>query len=128
MKAKKTDNSAFDIPIGNIPPYADIIDKYSIKAQAAIYVILEEVNIGMNSTLPITEWPPYDYDIQMLVDSVVSKQYDHEFETSVTTVAMDFRDTMENLPKLVEGIKKGKYKLENNEDRLMNYGTMVDVV
>lgn len=111
-----------------IPPYADIIGKYPLKGQAAIFLILESVNIGIDNMLPLTEWPPYDYDINLLVKAVVGKRHDDSLHTPVSLVLMDFRSTIELLPDLLNGIDSGKYQMEHNHERIMNYATMIEVV
>lgn len=109
----------------SLPDFADIISKYPLRAQAAIYMILEGVNILIAGSLPLTDYPSYDYDINLLVESVVQKKPDEELCTPLALLQMDLKSTLAILKDTFNRYSKSEARSIESQMDLLSYGTLL---
>lgn len=109
----------------DLPDFTEILSKYPVRAQAAIYLILEEVNMLTLSTLPLTDYPSYDYDIDLLVKSVMQKKSDKELRIPLTLLSMDLKSTLAIFKDTIHRHAKSEaHSMESPLD-LISYGTLL---
>ena len=124
---KKTEPEAQNVHemMKSLPDFADIISKYPIRAQAAIYMILEGVNILISGSLPLTDYPSYDYDINLLVESVIQKKSDEGLRSPLTLLSMDLKSTLALLKDTFNRYSKSEVRSIESQVDLLSYGTLL---
>ena len=109
----------------SLPEFADIISKYPLRAQAAIYMILEGVNILIAGSLPLTDYPSYDYDINLLVETVIEKKPDEELRAPLALLSMDLKSTLAILTDTFNRYPKSDARSIESQMDLLSYGTLL---
>lgn len=124
---KKTESEAQNVHemMKSLPDFADIISKYPVRSQAAIYMILEGVNILIAGSLPLTDYPSYDYDINLLVESVIQKKSDDELRSPLTLLSMDLKSTLALLKDTFNRYSKSEVPSVESQVDLLSYGTLL---
>ena len=112
-------------------PFLNILNALSLyppRNQAAIYLTLEYVNLGLGGVFPYTYFLPYDDDYYRMVGCIIYKEVDDKLSRVLSLMRMDLETLIEPLQKAF--IKTGKIRKNSkySPEELVPYGMMMDVL
>lgn len=114
--------------VKDLPPYVEIITKYSLKGQATILLTLAYINNGLGNLLPIAQGEEYDTHLQSLIHAIINKRADEELQTAIGDVLNDLRSAIDFFPDLLDGIQANKYPLALYQEQVLTYGSMFEAL
>lgn len=107
----------------------DVITYYTPRNQAAIFLTLEYVNMGLGKVMPYVGFFPYEDDYYRMVEHICMEKPDDEILSRILEIMMmDLRTIVGPMEKCFTKTgrirKNSKYSIDN----LMSYCTMMDAV
>ena len=112
-------------------PYSYILKAlscYTPRNQAAVYITLEYVNLGLGKVFSYSHFPPYEDDYYRMLECVLNKESEEKLSRILSLMQMDL-DTLA-FPLLKAFTKTGKIRKNTkiSPELLLPYGMMMDVL
>lgn len=124
-KTKEPEVNSLCEMVDDLPDFVGMISNYPVRTQAAIFLILESLNVITFSTLPINNFPSYYNDYKMLVEAIVQKKSDEELRVPIFQLMMALKSSLDEL---ADSLKRCEdcdaHTVESNVD-LIGYGTLL---
>lgn len=112
-------------------PFLNILNALSLyppRNQAAIYLTLEYVNLGLGRVFPYTYFLPYDDDYYQMVECIFYKEGDEKLSRVLSLMRMDLETLIEPLQKAFTKTGKIRKNSKISPEELVPYGMMMDVM
>lgn len=112
-------------------PFFNILNALSLyppRNQAAIYLTLEYVNLGLGRVFPYTYFLPYDDDYCQMVECILYKESDDKLSRVLSLMRMDLETLIEPLQKAFTKTGKIRKNSKYSPEELVPYGMMMDVL
>lgn len=112
-------------------PFLNILNAISLyppRNQAAIYLTLEYVNLGLGRVFPYTYFLPYDDDYYRMVECIIYKDSDDMLSRILSLMRMDLETLIEPLQKAFTKTGKIRKNSKHSPEELVPYGMMMDVL
>ena len=106
----------------------DVITFYPPRGQAAIYLTLEYINLGLGKVMPYDVFFPYEDDYYRMVDLIWTDGSDEKLATIVSLMMDDLRIVTAPFEKSITKTGKIRKNSKCSPEALMSYGVMMDAV
>ena len=106
----------------------DVITFYPPRGQAAIYLTLEYINLGLGKVMPYDVFFPYEDDYYRMVDLIWADESDEKLATIVSLMMDDLRIVTAPFEKSITKTGKIRKNSKCSPEALMSYGVMMDAV
>lgn len=106
----------------------DVITFYPARGQAAIYITLEYVNLGLGKVMPYDGFFPYEDDYYRMVEYILSNESDERLSVIVSLMMDDLRIVTNSFAKSITKTGKIRKNSKYSPEELMSYGVMMDAV
>ena len=106
----------------------DVITFYPARAQAAIFLTLEYVNLGLGKVLPYDGFLPYEDDYYRMVEHIWADKSDEGLSAIVSLMMDDLRIVV--TPMQASLTKTGRIRKNSrfSPEELIPYGVMMDAI
>lgn len=106
----------------------DVITFYTPRNQAAIYLTLEYVNLGLGSVMPYVGFLPYEDDYCRMVEHIYRGESDEVLSRILSIMTDDLRTLVTPLEKSYTKTGRIRKNCRLSPELLMNYGVMMDTI
>ena len=106
----------------------DVITFYPARAQAAIYITLEYVNLGLGKVMPYEGFFPYEDDYYQMVEYIWAGESDEKLSVIASLMMDDLRIITAPLAKSITKTGKIRKNSKYSTEEFMSYGVMMDAI
>ena len=104
------------------------ITLYTPRNQAAIFITLEYVNLGLEKVMPYSDFYPYEDDYYRMIEHICSKGSDEQLIRILELMMMDLRCLVAPFEKSITKTGKIRKNSKYSPDHLIPYGIMMDAL
>ena len=112
-------------------PFSNILKAipfYTPRNQAAIYITLEYVNLGLGKVFPYQDFLPYEDDYYTMLECIIYKESEEKLSRILSLMQMDLETLIEPLLKAFTKTGKIRKNSKFTPEDLVPYGMMMDVL
>ena len=91
----------------------DIVEKYPVKHQALIWILMHNISQGLPSQFPLSDFPPYDDDFHHLLEKVCTNAPVGQWEPITALLATDARTVISTIPDVMKQVEEKKYTFDD---------------
>ena len=112
-------------------PFSSILKAlscYTPRNQAAVYITLEYVNLGLGNVFPYSCFPPYEDDYYRMLENIFYKESEEKLSRILSLMQMDMETLISPLQKAFTKTGKLRKNSKFSPELLVPYGMMMDVL
>lgn len=91
----------------------DCVEKYPVKSQALIWLLLNNISMGLPSPLPLNDFLPFDDDFHTLLELICTKAPEKDWKPLTTLLANDARTVLSTIPDVMKEIQEKEYDFDS---------------
>lgn len=91
----------------------DCVEKYPVKSQALIWLLLNNISMGLPSPLPLNDFLPFDDDFHSLLELICTKASEKDWKPLTGLLANDARTVLSTIPDVMKEIQEKEYDFDS---------------
>lgn len=90
----------------------DCVEKYPVKSQALIWLLINNISMGLPSPLPLNDFLPFDDDFHSLLEQVCKNTPEQTWKPLTELLADDARTVLSTIPDVIHEIEVKNYDFD----------------